>query len=259
MHHALSTERRVVAVVQARMGSKRFPGKVLADLGGYPVLEWVVGAAQRVVGVDSVVVATTTNDEDAAIEAWCHSTGTEVFRGHPVDVLERYADCARQSSATHVVRLTADCPLLDAEVVSKVLSRGLETGADYFCLAGDFPDGLDCEGFTVEALNIAHASATRPSEREHVTPYLKDLANNFRVEEVVLFHSLSDVRLTVDYPADLALLQQIVGTIGLPQREITTEEVLGVLERNPQLSQVNSHIPRNEGYARSLERESPSG
>ena len=99
MHRALSAERRVVAVVQARMGSTRFPGKVLADLGGYPVLEWVVRAAQRVVGVDSVVVATTTNDEDAAIEAWCHSTGTEVFRGHPVDVLERYADCARSGTA----------------------------------------------------------------------------------------------------------------------------------------------------------------
>lgn len=199
----------MVAIIQARMGSTRFPGKVLADLQGRPVLDWVVEAVKRVDGVDEIVVATTTNSEDQVIEEWCLSEGVNCFRGEPLDVLKRYADCATEYQATHVVRITADCPLLDSETVSTVLMEGLASGADYFGLHGGFPDGFDCEGFTSEALFRAHHEARAPEDREHVTRYFK-VNPAFRRLPVSLFEGLQDLRLTVDYPEDLEFLRLLL-------------------------------------------------
>ncbi len=246
------TRLNVVAIVQARMGSRRFPGKVLASLCGRPVLEWVVDAVKRVDGVDSIVVATTTNSEDEAIERWCEKNTVSCFRGEPLDVLKRYSDCAEDYGATHVVRITADCPLLDSETVSAVLREGLREGADYFGLDGNFPDGFDCEGFRAAALYRANAEATLPSDREHVTPFLKRAENGFHS----VYHTFPDVgvelRLTLDAREDMRFLSSLLREMRVTEGPIPIEDIVSSVRSSPDLLSINGHIRRNEGYMVSL-------
>ncbi len=242
----------VVAIIQARMGSRRFPGKVLADLRGRPVLEWVVDAVKRVEGVNNIVVATTTNSEDEAIRAWCEKNTVNCFRGEPLDVLKRYSDCAKEYGATHVVRITADCPLLDSHTVSQVIREGLHSKADYFSLSGEFPDGFDCEGFTADALYLGNKLATLPSDREHVTPFLKENPSSFTTHEVRLFYGYSDVRLTIDEPVDLDFLVLVLSKLDARGANRDAEDLLAVVRGLETEERVNRHIVRNAGYLRSL-------
>jgi len=160
-----------VALIQARMGSTRLPGKVLAELAGRPVLDWVVAAARAVPGVDRVAVATSDTDRDDPVAAWCADNGVSCHRGPEDDVLERFRGAAKAEEADTVMRLTADAPLLDPEVCGQVLLLLERTGADYASNVEPpcWPDGLDCEAFTFAALETAAREARRPSEREHVT------------------------------------------------------------------------------------------
>ena len=244
------SEQNVVAIIQARMGSTRFPGKVLADLQGRPVLDWVVEAVKRVDGVDEIVVATTTNSEDQVIEEWCLSEGVNCFRGEPLDVLKRYADCAREYNASHVLRITADCPLLDSETVSTVLMEGLENGADYFGLSGGFPDGFDCEGFTSAALVEANVSSRSASDREHVTPFFKAHPERFVSRGIEIWRGYDQVRLSLDREEDLVLLRKLIALgAGLgSERNLSGRDYLSLLDKNPHLRAINAHIARNEGY-----------
>lgn len=247
--------RNVVAIIQARMGSRRFPGKVLADLAGRPVLEWVVDAVRRVERVDQIVVATTTNEEDGAIEKWCEESGVHCFRGEPLDVLKRYADCAQAFQASHIVRITADCPMLHSATVEEMLRDGLETRADYFFLDGGFPDGFDCEGFTLSTLVRTHREATLDSEREHVTLYMKAHPDMFSSSFVQPWKGFESFRLTVDEVEDLTFLSkalEILGESGAPQ---SAEGVLKVAREIPEIREINSHFKRNEGLQKSIEQE----
>lgn len=245
----------VVAIIQARMGSRRFPGKVLADLCRRPVLEWVVDAVKRVEGVHQIVVATTTNAEDKAIEEWCEKHEVHCFRGEPLDVLKRYADCAREYRATHVLRITADCPMLHSDTVSTVVRSGLEAKADYFGLAGEFPDGFDCEGFSVDALNRTNEEATLVSDREHVTPYLKRNQSSVSQQVVSLFCGFSDVRLTVDEPVDLEFLNFVISKFGAVNEAALAEDFLKGVKRLHREEILNRGIVRNAGYLWSLSQE----
>ena len=247
---------KVVAIIQARMGSRRFPGKVLADLRGRPVLEWVVAAAKRVGGLHEIVVATTTNPEDQEIEDWCVRNGIQCFRGEPLDVLKRYADCAREYQATHVLRITADCPLLDSETVTTVLRQGLEADADYFSLSGNFPDGFDCEGFRLDALIRADSEACKASEREHVTPFIKVESNGFDLCYVQFEMEEANVRLTVDQPEDIHFLEALLDRMSLRMGPVPFKDILATLSGAPQLTKINGHIVRNEGYLHSLSNDS---
>lgn len=242
-----ASSRKVVAIIQARMGSRRFPGKVLASLGGRPILEWVVGATKRVEGLDEIVVATTTNIEDRVIEDWCDKNGVNSFRGEPLDVLKRYADCAKQYSATHVLRITADCPLLDSETVSAVLREGLARGADYFGLAGDFPDGFDCEGFTSVALNVADECARGAAQREHVTLFFKSNPQSFKIAPIYLFEGCGDVRFTIDRIEDLEFVSSFLASRGWVASVPRADQLLSAYRQLGQGEITNRHIPRNEG------------
>lgn len=240
------SEQNVVAIIQARMGSTRFPGKVLADLQGRPVLDWVVEAVKRVDGVDEIVVATTTNSEDQVIEEWCLSEGVNCFRGETLDVLKRYADCATKYRATHVVRITADCPLLDSETVSTVLREGLESGADYFGLDGGFPDGFDCEGFTAEALEKAHSQSIESLDREHVTYFFKRNPDVFVIHPVRVFSGLTQVRLTVDQQEDLDFLRDLLGRVGCVGERPSASSILSTYSSLELKEISNRHVRRNE-------------
>ena len=244
--------RKVVAIIQARMGSTRFPGKALADLEGKAVLQWVVEATSAVGEIDQVVVATTTESEDSAIEDWCVGFNVDCFRGEPEDVLMRYFDCASEYGATHIVRITADCPLLDSSTVETVVSRGLADGADYFYSSADFPDGFDSEGFTFGALTIAHKNAKLASEREHVTSYFKNNSDDFRLQEVSLFANLGHLRVTLDYPEDYSLIVAVLNKLATKNLQPNATNIIDVLSEHESIRALNAHIRRNDGYIRSV-------
>ena len=245
---------KTVAIIQARMASTRLPGKVLADLAGKPVLAWVVRAAHAALGVDDVWVATSTAAVDDIVAAWCKDNKISVHRGSESDVLDRYAGAAKASGAQVVVRLTADCPLLDPAVIAQTIRLRAMTGADYASNVDPptWPDGLDCEVLTANALFAAAAEATRPSDREHVTPFVRNNRDRFTAETLIApLPGLAAERWTLDASGDLALLSALAAQLPA-DRAPSYLEVLAVLDRAPQLRDLNKDMGRNTGLAASI-------
>jgi glutamate-1-semialdehyde 2,1-aminomutase len=227
-----------VAIIQARMGSTRLPGKVLMDLAGTEVLAWVIRAARDIVGVDKVVVATSVLSQDDQISEWCEGADVTCHRGPEADVLTRYAIAAKAEAADIVLRLTADCPLLDPHVCGQVLALLKHQGADYASNAEPrrWPDGLDCEAMTAEALYQADREASRDFEREHVTPYLRE--NRGKMKTAFLncpIPGISSERWTLDTAEDFAFLEKIARL--LPRDAPPSYmAILGILASQPELA-----------------------
>lgn len=246
---------KTIAIIQARLGSSRLPGKVLLPLQGKPVLSWVVEGARAIHGVDEVVVATTVSASDDPVADWCAANAVSFHRGPEDDVLKRFHEAATRFKADTVMRLTADCPLLDPAVCGQVLMLYRRAKADYAasCNPPSWPDGLDCEVFTFAALDQADKQATRPSDREHVTPFIRNNRHRFKVESLIApLPGLTDERWTVDYPEDLAFLEAVLGKLQASARRPSYLEVLSTLETNPQLRKINADTMRNEGLAKSV-------
>ena len=200
---------RVVAVVLARLGSTRFPGKVLADLDGKSLLMHVVGAARAAQSINAVVLATGDDEHDDPLATAAEEEGVAVYRGSESDVLARFAGAAMEQHADHAVRLTVDNPLVTANMVDRVVARHVQTGADYSCnfLPPTFPDGLEVEVVSQPTLVRLLECATTTEEREHVTWYIRTHEDEFHMENVVLSGQLvpgwEQVSLSVDTPDDL--------------------------------------------------------
>jgi spore coat polysaccharide biosynthesis protein SpsF len=241
---------RTVVIVQARMGSSRRPGKVLADVAGRPMLDLVLDRALAV-SAQAVVVATTTEPGDDAIAAHVAARGDGVrcVRGSETDVLGRYALAAETSGAEIVVRITADCPLTDPAVIDRMLAKraaegldysGVWTAAPYDPARRRFPHGLDAEGLTAAALHAAAREATTAYDREHVTPFLKARPERFAqafLEPGPEEGDLGDERWTVDHPEDLELVRAIVPRLASPTAGY--REILAVLDAEPSLRDIN--------------------
>jgi glutamate-1-semialdehyde-2,1-aminomutase len=246
---------KTVAIVQARMGSSRLPGKVLADIEGRPMLWRVAGRAGRARLVDEVVVATSDTPADDPVADFCRREGFACFRGSEGDVLDRFYRAAEAFGADVVVRLTADCPLIDPEVIDKVVGVYEAGGYDYVAntLRSTYPDGLDVEVFSFEALARAWREAALETQREHVTPYIR-ASGNFRVGGVKNEADLSRRRhrWTVDGPADLRFVREIYGRLG-GDGNFLMEDVLRLLAEHPELRQDGAVL--NEGYYLSIARE----
>lgn len=239
------------------MGSSRLPGKVLLDLGGRPVLSWICRAASAVTGVDAVVVATSVAGGDDPIVAWCKDNGIACHRGPEADVLERFRQAATAEKADIVIRLTADCPFLDPAVVAAVVWLRQATDADYASNVdpAGYPDGLDCEVFTSAALKTAAEEAKRPTDREHVTPFIRNSRRRFRSASLPgPGPGLTKERWTLDTPSDLAFLQAVAAKLPKDRAPAWTE-VMAVLAASPDLRRLNAGQGHNEGYRRSLEAE----
>ncbi|HHL39957.1 MAG TPA: spore coat protein [Deltaproteobacteria bacterium] len=237
------------------MSSTRLPGKVMKPLAGRPMLAHVVERASAAKLVDRVVVATSTDPGDDEIARWCAASGVECFRGSLDDVLDRYHRAARSAGAAVIVRITADCPMLDPEIVDMLIRRFLDSGADYAGLDGRFPDGLDCEVFTAGALECAWRKARLRSEREHVTPFIWKNPRRFAIAHLRSERDLSQMRWTVDDERDFAFAAEVfraLGGGGGGGRIFHMRDVLALLEENPRLAEINAGTPRNEGYFKSL-------
>lgn len=212
------------AVIQARMGSTRLPGKVLMDLGGQPVLWHVIQRAAKVPELQKVVVATSKEPQDDIIAQRCKEWHVPCYRGDEQDVLDRYWRAAALHCLHVVVRITADCPLLDPSVVSQVIQRFLTARCDYASNVHPptYPDGLDCEVMTIEALEAAWAEtgAGTPFEREHVTPYIwrnggsSEGAQQFFTANISSTGDYAHLRWTVDTPEDLERVRILLGRQG---------------------------------------------
>ena len=243
---------KVVAIIQARMGATRLPGKVLADIAGRPMLWHVVNRACRAKLLGGVVVATSVDPLDDPVVAFCEQEGTPCFRGSEDNVLDRYYQAARWIGADPIVRITADCPLLDPNVVDSVVKYFMEGDYDYVSNTGPptFPDGLDTEVFSSKALERAWREAKWQSEREHVTSYMRKHPELFRIGNVTYPQDLSSMRWTVDEPQDLEFVRTVYDH--LESMSSGMADVLDVLRRHPELMEINASIGRNEGYQKSV-------
>ena len=239
-------------IIQARMGSSRLPGKVLMNSGnGMPLLYYVINQLRHCSKVKNLVIATTTNQEDDEIEKFADNNSVDVFRGKEKDVLDRYFQCAKKYSFSTIVRITADCPLIDPQIVDKVIEQFFSENYDFATntLTRTFPIGTDVEVFSFSALNKAWENARLPSEREHVTPYLRNKENS-KIINVENTKNISNLRLTVDRIEDFELIKQILNNISI--NPIHLEDVLELFSRKPELIEINKHINNNEGLDRSL-------
>lgn len=250
---------RTIAIVQARMGSTRLPGKVLADLAGRPLLGHLLERVRRS-NVDEIVVATTTLPADDMLADWVdHSGLASTYRGSADDVLERFYHAAMTYQADLIVRVTADDPLKDAQIINHALAL-LQDGRVYdYCsntLVPSYPEGLDIEVFTLAALSAAHLHAQLPSEREHVTPYIWKHPEIFRLYNFSHEKNLSAWRWTVDKPADLEFMRAVFSGMR-DNQAMAYRDVISYLEQHPEIQEINQGTVRNEGYARSLAEEKP--
>jgi len=234
---------KVVAIIQARMGSTRLPGKVLKDLEGETVLARVVTRLQRTRLIDEVLVATTDLAPDDAIVAECRKCSVAVSRGDQDDVLDRYFRAAQLAKADVVVRVTSDCPLIDPEVTDKTVAAFLESKPDYASnvMVRSYPRGLDTEVMTARALGRAWQEARKRYEREHVTPYIFEHPAEFKLLSVTGEEDHSSHRWTVDTPEDLEFVQAVYARLK-DNAIFGWCDVLDVLKREPALMELNRCI-----------------
>ncbi len=238
-----------VAVIQARCGSTRFPRKVLASLQGRPMLAHIIERVGRASLVDRVVVATTDSPGDDEVASLAAASGAGVTRGSEQDVLSRYVLAAHEHGADVIVRITADCPLTDPEIVDMVIRARAEHDADY---AGNvepptYPEGYDCEVFTLDCLHRLDAAATADYLREHVTALIREQPALFRIVRVACERDLSWIRLTVDVPADLARVERLLSELpSSPPPGFAA--VVAAFERDPALHDQSRLPARNERY-----------
>jgi spore coat polysaccharide biosynthesis protein SpsF len=238
---------KVIAIIQARMGSTRLPGKVLMNLAGEPVLVRVIERARRATLLDDVVVATTTQPADDAIVQLCAERNYPCFRGSEDDVLDRYYQAARQYEADVVVRITSDCPLIEPQVIDQGLQEFFEHQADYASngmSTRTFPRGLDVEVMTFAALERAWQEDTNPAWREHVTPYIYRHPELFRLHALANPVDLSHMRWTVDTPEDLAFVRHIYDHFG--NDAFSWQDVLALLEQHPEWLEINRHVEQKQ-------------
>ncbi len=234
-----------IAIIQARMSSTRLPGKVLKTLIDKSVLAQVVSRLQTANTLDDVVVATTTHQVDDVIVAESRNCKAKVFRGSEDDVLSRYAAAAAEFAADVIVRITSDCPLLDPELIDKMARKFLALPAvDYLSntLERTYPRGLDVEIFRRETLSLACEQARQAFEREHVTPYIYQHTDRFRLASYVDDVDRSHFRWTLDTERDWQCIEAIYRHLYQPGKIFTTAEVYALLQRYPEIAKLNHQV-----------------
>lgn len=243
---------KIISIIQARIGSQRLPQKVLLNLEGKTVLEHIVERVRRSRLIDEVVVGTTILKEDLRIVNLCSSSGIRVYCGSENDVLDRYYQVARLLDPGHIVRITADCPLIDPGIIDKTIRMHLSKENDYTCASENFPDGEDVEVFTFRALKKAWEEARLTSEREHVTPFIKNKPTLFKLGILACDQDFSKKRWTLDEKSDYEFIKLIYKNLYREDKFFGMEQIIRFLQRHPGYENINAGIMRNEGYAKSL-------
>lgn len=238
-------------IIQARMGSSRLPGKILKEILGKPVLWHVINRVSKSKYIDDVIVATTNNLEDNVVETYCIDNNIKYFRGSEDDVLDRYYKCAKKYSCKNIVRITSDCPLHDALVIDKVIEKYLSEEYDYVSNTFEYtyPDGLDVEVFSFNILEEAWEISIYSSEREHVTPFIKN-NDKYKKINVISDKKYPVYRLTLDSIEDYELINKVYNYFG--KDDFSLDETVDFLYNHPEILKLNENHKINEGYIKSL-------
>lgn len=245
----------ILAIVQARTSSSRMPGKVLKKILGKPMIVHEIERIKKSALVNKIVLATSAEESDDALAQTCGDAGIEVFRGNLNDVLDRYYQCAKEYQPEHVVRVTGDCPLIDWELIDAVIEKHRKEENDYTSNVMEitYPDGLDTEVMRFAALKHAWQEAKLPSQREHVTPYLYQNRQLFKLGCKKNNVDLSAMRWTVDEPEDFIFVTKVYEYLYPAHQDFMMRDIIELLELRPELQMINHAFTRNEGLKKSLE------
>lgn len=244
----------ILVIIQARFSSSRLPGKILKPILKIPMIIHVMDRLKQSLFIDELVLATSNAASDDVVENLKYNYGIKIFRGSLNDVLDRYYQCSKLYSPTHVVRITGDCPLIDWDIVDEVIDKHLSEDNDYTSntLQPTFPDGLDVEIMKFSVLEQAWQQAKLPSEREHVTAYIYNHPKLFKLGCLYCFEDLSKMRWTVDEEEDFLFVKKIYEALYPSNPKFTMTDVLRLLEKKPDLPKINQKYMRNEGLIKSL-------
>ncbi|MBN9654819.1 glycosyltransferase family protein [Halobacillus sp. GSS1] len=241
---------KVMAIVQARMGSTRLPGKVLKQVNGKTLLEYQIERMLRSKKINQLVVSTSKKELDDPIIELCRDLKVDTFRGSEKDVLGRFYETCEHYKADVVVRMTADCPFIDPDVMDKVISYFLDHHPYYMYVSNtrsrSYPRGMDTEVFTYEVLKDAYMNANSPHDLEHVTPFIVKRVGPSAVAQVSHDIDLSHHRWTVDTPEDFQFVSKVLDCLYPTNPTFTFQDVLGVLERNPEWVEINRQVKQKE-------------
>lgn len=242
---------KVVAIVQARCGSTRFPNKVFAELSGHSLIFHVINRLRFAKTIDEIVLATTVNSLDDKLEKWARQQGVKVYRGSENDVLNRYFMAAQSADADVVVRITADDPFKEPELIDRAVCTLIEMKSDFVCNNNPptYPEGLDVEVFTMEALSRAEQNSTNEFEREHVTQYFYRNPSIFKIVNISHLDNLSYLRWTIDTDKDFLMSHQVYSRLYHNESTIFhMEDILNLLKQQPEIAEINSMVVRSEMY-----------
>ncbi len=245
---------KIIAITQARISSSRLPQKVLLPLGSATALDLHLKRASKSKMINEIIVATTNEPGVEKIVEIARSHNCTVFQGSLNDVLDRFYQAVSDKNPDYIVRLTSDCPIIDPELIDDVIKKFIHSKLDYGanCLNSTLPDGMDVEIFKYSCLETAWKEAKLNSEREHVTPYIRN-CGKFDILAVDYAPNLGSYRLTLDTIEDYNLIKKLVDTVG---EDASMEDYLNYLRKNPDLLNLNNKYERNEGYAKSLKGDS---
>ncbi|WP_430790873.1 cytidylyltransferase domain-containing protein [Virgibacillus flavescens] len=237
---------KIVAIIQARMGSTRLPGKILKKVLDKPLLEYQIERVKRAKLVDEIVIATTTNESEQPIIDFCERHSISYYRGSEDDVLSRYYEAAKKINAEAIVRLTSDCPIIDPAVIDKIVMHYSNNYPSYDYISNTinrtYPRGYDTEIMSFEALEHAYQHATSKSEKEHVTPYIYQNASVFTVDQALHERDDSNYRFTVDTHEDFRLIEKILTTLYPLKPAFEHEDIMELLQENKDWVQINAAI-----------------
>ncbi|MEK4173669.1 glycosyltransferase family protein [Lysinibacillus sp. FSL L8-0312] len=240
---------KVVAIIQARMGSTRLPGKILKEINEKPLLSYQLERLSNSIFINEFVIATTKKEQDDKIITFCEEQNILYYRGSETDVLERYYETAVEFNADVIVRITSDCPIIDVQVVDKTIGFFLEKGHfDYVSntIERTYPRGLDTEIFTFAALEKAYKEATLEREREHVTAFFYSNPNIFKIANVKNDFDYSKFRWTVDTTEDFELIKNIIQALYVKNPRFTLLDTVNVMKENPDWFNINAHIEQKK-------------
>jgi len=242
----------VIAILQARMGSSRLPNKVLRKIKGKTLLELYVNRVKESHLIDKIVIATTTNPNDTLIQKIASDLGIECFRGSEDDLLDRYYQCAKKYNADIVVRVTPDDPFVDYRVIDRAVQIFRDNEVDFVTNHFDptYPEGLDVEVYSIDALEKSWREASLLSEREHVFPYIQNHQDQFKIINFKQDTDYSHLRWTIDYECDFEMTKRIYDHLYDKKRIFLQEDIVRLLENHPEIAELNAHITRKEGVNR---------
>lgn len=253
----------IAAVIQARMNSSRLPGKIMLKVCNKTLLEHMIDRIKLSKTIDKIIIATTINNQDNEIESFCDKKKIDCFRGSENDVLERYFEVSKKYSVDTIVRLTSDTPLIDPDIIDEVVNYYKNHNFDYvsniFPLPRTFPDGFNVEIFSSKVLERAHLESERPSDREHVTNYISMQPKIFSIGKINYKKDISKYRLNLDYQEDFLLIKKILETLYDTKKIFHLEDIIKILEDNPDIIKLNSQVKSYENILKSFEKDKKIG